>query len=306
MSVRATSIFWFSVLGLVACHKADDITHGPLTTTNLRAVWGTGPADVWAAGDKGTILHFNGQAWAPSPSGTDEDLTAIVGTGPANVYVAGVKGGILHWDGKGWRQVSGGGETTLVDMWLSGPDDVWAVGIDNDAEGAYLRRWNGTKWESQSIPGASSLWGVGGTGPTDVWMVGGDRKGEGFVIHGDGKHFDTNGYKGPPARAVWTARPGDAWVAPSQGPLQHWNGTAWAPAPATDGSWYRMGGSGPDDVWAVGLNGLTAHLHAGTWTTPATATTQLVWSVWSTSPTSAWAVGNGGTGLLWNGSTWAR
>ena len=86
-------------------------------------------------------------------------------------------------------------------MWASGPDDVWAVGVDNDSEAGTMRRWNGTKWESQDISGSSSLWGVGGTGPTDVWMVGNNSKGEGYVIHADGKHFDANGYKGPPGVA---------------------------------------------------------------------------------------------------------
>lgn len=301
------------VVGIAACHKVDEIAQDqpppPITTKNLRAVWGSGPNDVWAAGDKGTILHFNGQAWASTPSGTEEDLTGITGTGPANVYVSGQKGAILHWDGKDWHQVqvgdSAGTDVALVNMWSSGPGDVWAIGIDNDG-GGFMRHWNGTKWESQGIPGSSSLWGVGGTGPTDVWMVGNNPKGEGWVIHGDGKHFDANGYKGPPARAVWASGPSDVWVAPYQGTLQHWNGTAWEAPPTPDGSWFRMGGSGPDDVWAVGLNGVTVHLHEGKWTTPATGTNQIIWSIWSPSPTSAWAVGNNGTILRWDGSAWKK
>ena len=220
--------------------------------------------------------------------------------------MSGQKGAILHWDGQGWTQVSGDKETTLVHIWASGPDDVWAVGIDNGDEGGYLRHWNGTKWENQDVSGSSSLWGVGGTGPKDVWMVGNSPKGEGYVIRGDGKHFDANGYKGPPARAVWCARPDDVWVAPYQGPLQHWNGTAWAAAPTAEASWVRIGGSGPDDIWAVAMNGLSLHLHGGVWTTPPTGTNQIVWSVWSPTPASAWAVGNNGALLLWNGSAWTR
>ena len=181
--MRARFLLWIAVLGLASCHKVEESLSGasnpPITTHNLRGLWGSGPNDVWAAGDKGTILHFDGKAWKVSPSGTDEDLTGITGTGPTNVYVSGQKGGILHWDGQGWSQVSGGEETTLSQIWASGPDDIWAVGIDNDSEGAYLRRWTGGKWETQGIPGASSLWGVNGTGPTDVWMAGNTPKGGG-------------------------------------------------------------------------------------------------------------------------------
>ena len=308
--MRARSLLWVAVFGLVGCHKVDESTHDPstppITTKNLRTVWGTGPADVWAAGDKGLILHYDGRAWAPSPSGTEENLTGIVGTGPANVYASGEKGGIYHWDGKEWRQVADTPDTALVHMWASGPDDVWAVGIDNADEVGTMRHWNGAKWESQEISGAGSLWGIGGTGPKDVWMVGTSTKGDGYVIHGDGRHFDANGYKGPAARGVWCARPDDVWVAPYQGALQHWNGTSWAAAQTVDGPWFRLGGSGSDDVWAVGLNGITQHLHGGAWSTAATGTNQIIWSVWSVSPASAWAVGNNGTLLLWNGSAWTR
>src|SRR6516165_75688 len=128
--MRVPLIFLFA-LALVACHKVDEISQSeskaPITTKNLRSVWGTGPADVWVVGDKGIILHYNGQAWTSVPSGTEEDLTGITGTGPANVYVSGQKGAILHWDGKDWRQVSDGADTALVNLWSSGPDDVWAV-----------------------------------------------------------------------------------------------------------------------------------------------------------------------------------
>ena len=311
--MRAMRTFWVVVFGLVGCHKVDESTRAaatpPVTTKNLRSIWGTGPADLWAAGDKGTILHFDGKTWSPSPSGTEENLTGVTGTGPANVYISGEKGAILHWDGTVWRQVSNDADTTLVNIWASGPDDVWAVGIDNGDDGGYMRRWNGTKWETQNIPGSSSIWGVGGTSAHDVWMVGNSPKGEGFVIHGDGKHFDANGYKGPPARAVWCARPDDVWVAPYQGSLQHWNGTAWADAQTPTGTWFRMGGSGPDDVWAVGQNGAALRYHGsgdgGAWAMAPTGTNQIVWSVWSASAGLAWAVGNNGTLLRWNGSAWA-
>jgi hypothetical protein len=303
-------LFGLFSLGLFACQKTEEVaptpSPSPITTKNLRAVWGSGPADLWAAGDQGTIAHFNGKAWAPSPSGTQENITALTGTGPADVYATGEKGAILRWDDAAWHQVSSEANTTLLHVWASGPNDVWAVGGDSADDVGTMRHWNGTKWESQEIPGSSTLWGVGGTSPGDVWMVGSSARGDGFVIHGDGKHFDANGYEGSSARAVWCARPDDVWVAPYQGALQHWNGTAWAAATTPDGPWFRIGGSGADDVWAVGMNGVAAHLHGGAWTTPSTGTNQIVWAVWSAGPAATWAVGNGGTVLVWNGSAWGR
>src|SRR5207247_1617618 len=36
----------------------------------LRAVWGSGPQDVWAVG-QGALLHYDGAAWARLPPATD-------------------------------------------------------------------------------------------------------------------------------------------------------------------------------------------------------------------------------------------
>jgi hypothetical protein len=305
--MRAPALLVVAVLGLVACHKDEDkpaAPPSPVAGKHFRAVWGSGPADVWAVGDKGTIAHFDGKDWSASPSDTDENLTAVLGVGPGSVYATSDKGAIFHWDGKTWTIVSTEPGTTLLHMWASGPADIWTVGVEEEKEAGVMRHWNGTKWETQEIPGASSLWGVGGTGPTDIWMVGTNSSGQGYVIQGDGKHFDANGYKGPPARAVWALAPADVWVAPYEGQLQHWNGKDWAPAQSPEGPWFRMSGSGPDDVWAVGADGLTAHLHAGTWTKVPTGSKAIAFSVWSGGPNLAWTVGHDGMLMRWDGTAW--
>ena len=40
------------------------------TSVDLADVWGTAPDDVWAVGQGGTVLHFDGNAFAPVASGT--------------------------------------------------------------------------------------------------------------------------------------------------------------------------------------------------------------------------------------------
>ena len=34
-----------------------------LSTSWLVSVWGSGPTDVWAVGEGGTILHYDGGTW---------------------------------------------------------------------------------------------------------------------------------------------------------------------------------------------------------------------------------------------------
>ena len=53
----------------------------PPGTTGVKAVWARGASDVWLAGAKGLILHWDGRAWNRESSGTEDTLVAIHGAG---------------------------------------------------------------------------------------------------------------------------------------------------------------------------------------------------------------------------------
>ena len=319
----ASVALWSAGACLGACHRTESSQQpegtadawspsppssspAPLASPNLRSVSGSGAKDVWAVGDGGVILHFDGKAWSPSPSGTKENLTGVHATAPTDAWACGDKGTILHWNGTAWSQAAQVSGATLLAIWASGPADAWAVGIDSSGEGGYLHKWNGTQWDGQGIPGSTSVWGVTGTGPHDVWMVGTTQRGTGLVLHGDGAKFDANGFEGSSVRSVWSVKPDDAWVAPYDGAVQRYGGKSWSALPTNTGALLHIAGSGPDDVWATGSNGVALHYHAGAWKPTPTGTTQIIWSVWSRAANDAWAVGNGGTMLRWNGTAWAR
>jgi hypothetical protein len=72
------------------------------TEAALRAVWGSSESDVFAVGDGGTILHYNGSRWSAMSSPTGENLHGVHGTGPDNVFAGGDNGTALHYDGVAW------------------------------------------------------------------------------------------------------------------------------------------------------------------------------------------------------------
>ena len=102
------------------------------TTSQLSAVWGSGPADAYAVGANGTVLHYNGTAWSPVSIGSSVHLTGVWGTSASDVFISGEQGELFHRDAVGrWSPVRS--QTTFAVAAISGSGDnvMWI-----DGEGA--------------------------------------------------------------------------------------------------------------------------------------------------------------------------
>jgi hypothetical protein len=67
------------------------------TKVMLNDVFGFAPFDVYAAGDNGVILHYNGRSWSMFPTVTDVNLRSIWGANPYEIFAAGDSGTILKY-----------------------------------------------------------------------------------------------------------------------------------------------------------------------------------------------------------------
>lgn len=99
----------------------------PVTDVILRGLWGAAPGDVWAVGDAGTVLHWDGIAWQPVTTATLATLRAVWGRDATTVYAAGSGGTILRWNGVSWTSEDSGTGNTLVSLWGTA-QDVYALG----------------------------------------------------------------------------------------------------------------------------------------------------------------------------------
>jgi hypothetical protein len=310
----------FVAMAASACGQGPDTEPGSTASTppaptkkGLQSVWGSADDDIWAVGDGGTILRFDGHAWTFGDAGVTENLTSVYGTGPDDVWVTGDGGSLLHWDGKAWMAEPASVVTpdaTLLGVWTGAAGDVWAVGVDFDASAlgggsGFVRHLAAGVWSDSDVPASGTLWKVWGSGPTDVWLVGSEQ-GAGLIYRGNGMDFEPMDFTGDAVHGIWGSGPDDVWVAPSTGPIQHWTGSAWASAPplGVGQALYGMSGSGPDDVWAVGDKGVVGHYVAGHWAVSPAPTTETLFGVWSRTPTHAWLVGGKATALRWDGSGW--
>ena len=72
----------------------------------LHSVSGSSASDVWAVGELGATVHWDGHSWTQIPSGVQEELNGVWSTGASDAWAVGAKMTILHWDGVSWSPVS--------------------------------------------------------------------------------------------------------------------------------------------------------------------------------------------------------
>jgi len=178
----------------------DDLPRGPDgELASLFKVWGRSADDVWAVGNHGAVLHFDGDAWAVVPSGTHAALFTVTGDDDEVVIVGGLSQGVV---------LRGGLEGLVADSPATAP---LLQGVTLDAEGAIwvagafgyaaVKRPGSDAWEpvdlglEESPQSVHALWF---DGVRDVWGVGGG------VLS---PALDTG--------VACTSAPVDRWVAPS-------------------------------------------------------------------------------------------
>jgi hypothetical protein len=76
-------------------------------TTRLLALHGFAANDVWAVGDDGLALRFDGTQWTKVTSGTSQNLHAVWGATSNDVWVTGEGGIVLRWNGTSLQPVTG-------------------------------------------------------------------------------------------------------------------------------------------------------------------------------------------------------
>ena len=111
-----------------------------------RAIHGARRDDIWLAGDRGCMAHFDGRAWSTVSSGTTTDLRAVATCGGGDAWAVGDQGTILHWNGISWNPMESGTGQDLLAIAGCGSGLLWAVG----RSGTILSRAEGDQAQSGS------------------------------------------------------------------------------------------------------------------------------------------------------------
>ena len=177
------------------------------SSTDMNAVWGTGPSNVYIAGD-GRIMRYTGSSWSTVFTGF-YDFQAIWGSGPSDIFAAAREGDIVHYNGNIWQEITDVGNL-LYGLRGCGVNDVYAVGRDGT-----LLHYTGDTWDQE--PGISTdydLEDVWCAGPGDVYVV---TKSFGTVLHSDGGGWTEVFHSSLGLTALWGNAPDDIYAVGRQG-----------------------------------------------------------------------------------------
>ncbi len=255
--------------GQTLCQTDKDFLSLDMHQSALFSIWGSSDSDIWAVGDLGSALHWDGRAWKQTTISTESDtLTAIAGNRADNVYVLAdgglgayrsIRGGdLLHWDGLRWSPIRRNGDginfSSHSKVWLDEDERVWMSWIEGvtDGEGGCQVLLYDGRFTCRLFDGFGSGWqyvnSVHGLG-TEPWALvketGEDRYtvwtpetldrwrwySVGEIIY-DVKGFDD----------------GQLWISGESG-VWRWNGTDWDRPDPSSKPIGSMWGPRSDQAW---------------------------------------------------------
>jgi hypothetical protein len=200
----------------------------PQPRPTLHVLWGSSATDVFAAGDAGFVVHYDGIQWSRMTVDLPDAflINDVWGSSASDVFALAVNDGsetapgigtiILHYDGHAWTEVLRLSGARLSFIWGTSARDVYASGSSGPAGVVY--HFDGTRWSPLPSPATPELREIWASGPTDVYALG---------QTGNVWHYDGNAWI--EIRTNASAALGDIW------------------------------GSSARNIVAVGLNGTILH-----------------------------------------------
>ncbi len=233
-----------------ACAAGWAVEHPVAPGADLQFVVSFAADDTgFAVGSAGAILQFRDPGWVRVRSPVTYNLRWVHVLSADLAVAVGTNGSVLWWNGSDWRyDDTSGTDQPLYGVWAAAPDDVWVCG----ANGTILH-WDGGGWVAVPSATTGHLWRIWGHAPDNIVAAGR----WGVALHYDGSTWRrvSPSWMTWDIAAVWSADGNDFFLSGNDGHIVRWNRAAdsWVElASGTLESLEALGGTGPEDVWAVG------------------------------------------------------
>lgn len=266
----------------------------------LTTVWGKGANDVWAAGSGGTVVHWNGTAWAAGNIPVKNTFHNLLGVGSEvwalsatdTMYkTSAFAGAATPWtlipspfdDPYSVVPITAAWASPTGDVRLGAPQFLLFDGEGNFGLGNQWTRATvdgGPAW--QGWPGSATVNAMWGVSADDLWIAADNSPNVswqlGVTMHG------RRAPDGGPGDLEWQEVDSQAQVV-----------------------FFSIWGTSASDIWAVGDKGTIRHVtnaNAERWDIVASPTKEPLRTVFGFAPNDVWAVGDNGTIIHWDGTAW--
>ncbi len=154
------------------------------TSAKLNAVSVLDASHVWAVGESGTILFYDGTKWVKQSSGTQNELLAVHALAADCVWAVGKNGTMRFFNGTSWISKSCGLNVVLNDVFAVSRSVVWVVGNGYETGGYLLKTTDGGgHWSIRYHDDVFCFGRIDVVNNNLLWICGGENEsGEGGFI----------------------------------------------------------------------------------------------------------------------------
>ena len=106
---------------------------------------------------------------------TGTDLWWVHAIAPGDVWAGGENGTLIHWDGATFTRATTPGTRVVFGIWAASSDDIWAVGGENGGIAGFVWHYDGAAWTEVALPAShpgAAVFKVWGLGSDDVYFCG--------------------------------------------------------------------------------------------------------------------------------------
>ncbi|MCP4107814.1 MAG: hypothetical protein GY749_20105 [Desulfobacteraceae bacterium] len=261
------------------------------TNNNLRDIWGNSGTDIFAVGEKGTILHYDGSTWTAMASNSYNYLRSVWGRSGNNVFAVGENGTILHYNGTDWTRMTSTTSDDLEGVWGSSGNDVFAVSKQGS-----IFHYNGNTWTQMPQSTLCPLYDIWGTPSDNVFAAGGTWNS--FVI----LRYNGSAWAQMPVStsdvpySLWGTSENNVFAVGNSGAILHYGGREWQKMETVSSDYLRsVWGTSGNNVFAVGVNGTVLQYNGAAWRQMPAGSSKDLYGIWGSAENDVYAVGNSGT-----------
>ena len=206
--------------------------------------------DGWAAGDAGKIFRFNGTNWTEFQDTGGDTWYRLRMIDANNGWLVGNSGKIYRYDGTSWAQFVDTGNTNWYGLFVMDAGNAWVVG-----QSGTIYRYNGASWSEQMDLGNMNMNDVYMLSPTNGWAVGDG----GTIARYNGVWSTVSSPTTQDLNGVAFISSSNGWAVGDNGVILRYDGVNWALIDSpVDYNLQTVAFSGENIGWVVGELGVVS------------------------------------------------